>query len=63
MAYHIRSSLLWMRQFKDVSEKLDNTCITTKMGTLSDRVVDLETKTQPNKQTAVPKRYEKDNNF
>ena len=50
-----------MRQFKDVSEKLDN--ITTKMDALSDRVVDLETKTQPNKQIAALKRYEKDNNF
>ena len=53
--------ILWMRQFKDVSEKLDD--ITTKMDALSDRVVDLETKTQPNKQIAALKRYEKDNNF
>ena len=50
-----------MRQFKDVSEKLDN--LTTKMDALSDRVVDLETKTQTNKQVADLKRYEKDNNF
>ena len=53
--------ILWMRQFKDVSEKLEN--ITTKMDALSDRVVDLETKTQPNKQIAALKRYEKNNNF
>ena len=33
------------------------------MDALSDRVVDLETKTQPNKQIAALKRYEKDNNF
>ena len=50
-----------MRQFKDLSEKLDN--ITTKMDSLSDQVVDLETKTQPNKQIAALNRYEKDNNF